>query len=153
MKNLRAAEKSLQHPATRLHRLAVRLEEAEHNLERGARLSLRTRVRRVSAFAERLARRTPVGAVHAAQARVLRLDGRVRAAAALALRGPHERLREQEARLKALDPKAVLARGYSITQIAATGAILRSVVGVTAGAGLVTRLADGELRSTVDGAE
>jgi len=151
--DLKAAEKGLQHPATRLHRLAVRLEEAEHALERGARLVLRGPHARLVALADRLGRRVPTGRVHGADARLLRLDGRVRAAAQAALRRPRERLREQEGRLRALDPRAVLARGYSITRDARSGAILRSVADAPPGTPLLTRVADGELCSTVEASE
>jgi exodeoxyribonuclease VII large subunit len=54
------------------------------------------------------------------------------------------------ARLRLLAPDNVLARGYSITTDAASGQILRNAAAVRTGQGLKTRLAQGEIRSTVE---
>ena len=58
-----------------------------------------------------------------------------------------EALRQLEKRLHALGPEQVLARGYSLTTDAATGAVLRDAAQVTAGQKLKTRLAKGEVVS------
>jgi exodeoxyribonuclease VII large subunit len=55
-----------------------------------------------------------------------------------------------DARVRALDPERALARGRSITRTA-DGRVVRSPADVTAGDTLLTRLAGGEVRSTVDG--
>ncbi len=55
-----------------------------------------------------------------------------------------------EAQVRALDPARVLARGWSITRDA-DGRLVRSVSDVAPGATLVTAVADGQVRSTVDG--
>ncbi|MEY2423441.1 MAG: exodeoxyribonuclease large subunit [Acidimicrobiaceae bacterium] len=55
-----------------------------------------------------------------------------------------------EVRVRALDPARVLARGWSITRDR-DGRLVRAVGDVAAGAGLVTTVADGVVRSTVDG--
>ncbi len=54
-----------------------------------------------------------------------------------------------EARVRALDPERALARGWSITS-RADGRVVRSPADVAPGDTLVTRLAGGEVRSTVD---
>ena len=51
--------------------------------------------------------------------------------------------------LRVLGPTGTLARGYSITTNAA-GEVVRSAAEVAAGHRLITRLSDGEVRSTVD---
>jgi len=53
------------------------------------------------------------------------------------------------ARLRALDPRRVLERGYSITRDH-QGRVVRSPVGVASGSVLVTETADGALRSRVE---
>ncbi len=58
-----------------------------------------------------------------------------------------EALRQLEKRLHALGPEQVLARGYSLTTDAATGAVLRDAAKVKAGKKLKTRLAKGEVFS------
>jgi exodeoxyribonuclease VII large subunit len=78
------------------------------------------------------------------------------AAARLAGRAPRavvaadRRLAGLEAQVRALDPTRTLARGWSITRDA-RGRVVRSAGGVAAGDRLVTTLADGEVRSTVEG--
>ena len=54
-----------------------------------------------------------------------------------------------EVRLRALDPRRVLERGYSITR-RSDGTVLRSATAVTAGDELVTETADGAVRSRVE---
>ena len=53
--------------------------------------------------------------------------------------------------LELLSPKSVLARGYSITRDAATGAVLRDAKNAKPGQILRTHLHDGEISSTVKG--
>ena len=55
-----------------------------------------------------------------------------------------------EQRVRALDPARALARGWSITRDG-EGQLVRSTGEVAAGATLVTTVADGVVRSTVDG--
>ena len=81
------------------------------------------------------------------------LDGaerRLTARAPRALAEAGRAVDAMEARVRALDPARVLARGWSITTTA-DGAVVRSPDDVAPGDALVTRLAGGEVRSTVDG--
>jgi exodeoxyribonuclease VII large subunit len=55
-----------------------------------------------------------------------------------------------ESHVRAFDPARTLARGWSITHDR-DGTLVRSVADVAPGSELVTTVADGELRSTVDG--
>ena len=61
-----------------------------------------------------------------------------------------QRLQGLASRLESLSPLAVLKRGYSVTQRAADGAILRGAGDVRAGEMIVTRLADGQIVSRVE---
>ena len=56
------------------------------------------------------------------------------------------------ARLRALDPRRVLERGYSITR-QVDGRVLRSAARVAVGDVLVTEMADGVLRSRAETVE
>jgi exodeoxyribonuclease VII large subunit len=58
-------------------------------------------------------------------------------------------LQALEGRLVALAPSEVLRRGYSITSIKKTGAIVRSARQVKEGDRILTRLADGASESIV----
>lgn len=71
-----------------------------------------------------------------------------------AVRTGERRALELSALQRQLDlvgPVAVLKRGYSVT-LTASGQVLRSAGSARAGEKLVTRLSDGEVRSTVEGA-
>lgn len=72
----------------------------------------------------------------------------VRTRAPRELTAAERRLELAEAHLRALDPARLLARGWSITR-GTDGRAVRSVADVTSGDLLVTRLADGEVHSTV----
>ncbi|MBT3246600.1 MAG: exodeoxyribonuclease VII large subunit [Actinobacteria bacterium] len=78
----------------------------------------------------------------AQQSRVVRASS-----SGVALSG--ERLDSLAARLRALDPARVLARGWSITRHR-DGQLVRSTSGLSTGDGLVTLVADGTVNSTVD---
>ena len=64
-------------------------------------------------------------------------------------RGAGHRLDAADARLRALDPRRVLERGYTITRDA-DGAVLRAAGAVESGDVLVTETADGSVRSRVE---
>lgn len=83
-----------------------------------------------------------------------RLDARATRVSGLArarLREADARVDLLSARVGAADPIRLLARGWSLTRTA-DGRLVRSVADAAAGTELVTTLADGEVRSTVDGA-
>jgi exodeoxyribonuclease VII large subunit len=61
-------------------------------------------------------------------------------------------LKHAAAQLRMLNPRGVLARGYSLTR-RRDGRILRSAAEAAPGTHLITELADGAVRSTVDAAQ
>lgn len=137
---------------------------------RGATACLAEADRRLGVVAERV-RRAGVAATARSEQRLGRDLGRLAGAARVQLRdaagavaaaerrlshraprvlGDAEReLEALDARIRALDPQRALARGWSITTTA-DGRVVRSRGDVAPGDRLVTRLADGEVRSTVD---
>ncbi len=74
----------------------------------------------------------------------------LRAKPSLTVKGHLETVQQLERRLNLLGPEQVLARGYSITTDAATGAVLRESVKISAGQALKTRLAKGEIFSRTE---
>jgi exodeoxyribonuclease VII large subunit len=66
------------------------------------------------------------------------------------LRERRDRAEALESRLRLLGPEQVLARGYSITTDADTGAVLRDAARVKPGQRLKTRLQKGEVESKVE---
>ena len=86
--------------------------------------------------------------LRAAEVLVAAAERRVAHRAPRALAESERTLDGIEARLRALDPDRTLARGWSITR-GPDGAVVRSPSDVRAGDALTTRVAGGELRSTV----
>ncbi|HAL91957.1 MAG TPA: exodeoxyribonuclease VII large subunit [Verrucomicrobia bacterium] len=76
---------------------------------------------------------------------------RMELAARMRLDENRNALKNAEAQLRMLNPKGVLARGYSLTRLRG-GKILRSAADAPPGTKLETEFADGAVRSTVDAA-
>lgn len=110
-----------------LARATTVVDRAVGRIESGGRAHLRGHDQAVAAAAARLAQRAP---------RAVAAAGR--------------ELDRIEAQARVLDPARTLARGWSITRTA-DGRVARSAVALAPGDGLVTTLADGEVRSTVTG--
>ena len=133
--------------AQRLARAAERLDSVQH------RVDLRTRGA-TDLATERLARlssRIPVAARQALawqQARVERSAGRIGPEARRHLGTRGLVLDGLDGRLRALDPVATMARGWTITRTA-DGRLVRSPDDAVVGEQLVTTTASGEIRSTV----
>jgi exodeoxyribonuclease VII large subunit len=66
------------------------------------------------------------------------------------IRDPARALDGVEARVRALDPRRVLERGYTITRTA-DGTIVRAAVAVSSGDVVVTETGDGKVQSRVEG--
>lgn len=79
------------------------------------------------------------------------LGDRLRAAIGRRVAAERARVVELEREVQMVGPPSVLNRGYSYTR-RADGRLVRSMADVEAGVGLRTRVADGEIASTVDGA-
>ena len=109
--------------------------------------ALRDRARRVDASAAaRLARSS-----HALQSR--RADDRLARALSTRFTAAAHGLDHRRQRLLALSPDAVLARGYSITHDADTGAVLRAAAQTAPGRRIRVRLAEGHLGAQVENVE
>jgi exonuclease VII large subunit len=77
------------------------------------------------------------------------LRSRANAAISALLGRAGMRLTAQENRLAGLNPRAVLKRGYSITTLQQTGAVLKNATNVQIGDTLVTELAENLIESKV----
>jgi exodeoxyribonuclease VII large subunit len=92
-------------------------------------------------------------AVHAKTVqRLAGIEQRLGRASAVALATAAERVASLDRQLNAVGPLRVLERGYSVT-LAHDGRALRSEKEVKPGERLITRVADGAVRSVVEGAE
>jgi len=141
------------HPRRRLNDWLQQLDDAQAGLDRCVRQGLRERRLVWQNLAGRLARVRPALVLHQRREVLQQTALRLREQARHRVRELKNRLDTLDARLRLLGPEQVLARGYSITFDAGTGAVLRRAAGVQPGQRLKTRLQSGELNSTVAGRE
>ena len=135
-------------PRSRLDRAAQRIDLAGERLERIAREQLRASMRRLLERGATLREHRPDQKVALCRERARVLRGRLGENFARQI----ERIRRRFARgtelLHLLSPRATLARGYSITQLA-DGSLVKSAHGLEPGTHLHTQLDDGEIASIV----
>jgi exodeoxyribonuclease VII large subunit len=132
----------LREMTAQLQDLGARLSEAMSR-----RLSV-TR-QRLDQLAARATLRRPLQRIRELEQRLDDAGGRLRRAIARKLARSSESLGAASARLESLSPLNVLTRGYSLTR-KANGELIRSATDVQPGDVLVTRLAQGEIRSRVE---
>lgn len=108
---------------------------------------------RVERLTETLAGRSPRARIERARTREARAHGAALAAIRVHLERARRRFLANAARLDALSPLAVLARGYALVRRAEDGAIVRRPSDVVRGALLDVRLAEGRLGVRVEDAE
>jgi len=138
------------HPRRRLDECLQRLDDLSASLARCARLGLNQQTVTFTHLSERLSRVRP--AVLLRQKREM-LEQEIRRLHELT-RHRFDALKQRSAtaaaQLRLLGPEQVLARGYSITCDAKTGALLRHAGQVQPGDKIKTRLRTGEIRSRVE---
>jgi exodeoxyribonuclease VII large subunit len=101
------------------------------------------------ALARRLSRQSPSLYIARDRQRVDDMSRRASLAMAGRLRSARERLQGQRLHLSALNPFAVLSRGYAVVS-KADGSVVGSAAQVAAGDALTVRVADGEFGATAD---
>ncbi|NNM27652.1 MAG: exodeoxyribonuclease VII large subunit, partial [Phycisphaerales bacterium] len=106
---------------------------------------------RVETLAGRVAVSSTVRRLDAARVRINAIDQRLAASTASRMRLAQARRDALEGRLRAVDPRSILRRGFSYTTTQA-GAIVRSVAAVRSGDVLRTHVADGAIESVVGAA-
>lgn len=131
--DLRALLKSHQH----------RLVSLLRNRAQAARL-------RVEALANSRAMRQPVDRIRELSRRVDELELRANRAIAARQAQARERIGHIAERLESLSPLAVLGRGYSLTQLAASGELVTDATSVAEGDIVTTRLAKGTFTSRIE---
>jgi exodeoxyribonuclease VII large subunit len=125
-----------------------RLAWVAHRVATRARGACTMARRELDEIARRVHRGAPVALAREQQL----LDGHRRRVLDVGRRGTRhatQRLDSVHARVRALDPRRVLERGYTITRTS-DGSVLRAAAAVDAGAELVTETADGSVRSRVE---
>ncbi|MEZ6113126.1 MAG: exodeoxyribonuclease VII large subunit [Pirellulaceae bacterium] len=108
---------------------------------------------RLDALARRRPFVRPFDLIHDRARRLDELEQRTERAFGRRLERLDDRLGALAARLDGLSPLRVLGRGYSVTQRAADGQVVRDASDVGVGDEILTRLAAGSIRSRVESAE
>lgn len=140
----------LLHPLGKLEQQQQRMDELSLRLEQVYSKLLLESEHKLDMLAARLFRCSPVHRLRQMSARLHASYGRLGYLSQTLLRNKQQRLGALSRELNAVSPLQTLGRGYSITHITATGAILRSHTQVQDGDSITTRLADGEVISIVN---
>ena len=129
-----------------------RLDDLRQRLEAAFARRQRTRTQRLEALSGRLARQNPAGRLLNGRHRLRNSRQCLDRFAAEIVRNRRAHLERATARLQALSPVAVLARGYALVYIEsglAAGTLLRDTGGVAPGDRIRARLASGSLAAQV----
>ena len=138
------------HPRRQLQQKIQRIDELHDDLLRAAHSIWRGNQQKWINLNDRLLRLRPEQVLDHHRDRIEQLRDRMRSNSARRVGFAVQHIAGLSDRLRLLGPDNVVSRGYSITRDMQTGAILRSVNKVQSGHKLKTRVADGEIESTVD---
>jgi exodeoxyribonuclease VII large subunit len=125
-----------------------RIDDLHYRLVTAVQRRLRTPGQRLASLTERLRRQDISVRIANTHRRLQRADERLLRTSTQMISSSHSRLNRASARLEALSPLAVLARGYALVY-AADGTLLRSAAEITAGQTIRARLAHGTLKAQV----
>ena len=142
-----AARLARLHPRRRMNEMLQRLDDLQSGLQRGGRRGVRERLAAYDHWALRLGQIRPRQLLERRAEMFETAQRRVRELTQNRFKEWRTRLTAAEARRRLLGPEQVLARGYSITMDAASGAVLRDAAQIQPGQKLKTRLACGEIFS------
>ncbi|KJY96495.1 MULTISPECIES: exodeoxyribonuclease VII large subunit [Pseudoalteromonas] len=142
---------SHQHPANQLMQQQQRLDELQMRLHRAMEQRFNHQQQHLGELSMRLQRANPAQRVASAKYQLQQLSSRLVASQKEQLYRAQSELSHLATRLDSISPLAVLGRGYSITR--ADSGIIKSVQQVQPGQTLHTRVADGEVTTTVVGVQ
>ncbi len=125
-----------------------RVEEAQRRLAQGVRDRMRQKLDILTRMAHRLERASPQTRLPRHRDHVAHMHARLAATVQTCLAAARHTLDTAATQLRAVSPQAVLERGFSITR-KKDGGIVRSPAQVQRGDVITTRLAQGEITSTV----
>lgn len=138
------------HPRRQLEDRMQRLDELQTALFRRVRQGWRERVVTWTHLQQRLLRAKPSALLKQRREKLATLGDRLTSGAQRRLRELRTHVDGLAERLRLLSPESVLARGYSVTLDAATGAVVREARALQPGQRLRTRLQAGEVISVVE---
>jgi exodeoxyribonuclease VII large subunit len=131
-----------------INRRGQRVDELALRLDRASSRHLRLRIEKLRSLEQRLRRQDVSLRLASSHRRIERAESRLHRAMIEAVSRRRARLHAATARLKALSPLSVLARGYALVY-AEDGALLRSADETSPGNSIRARLASGTLSAQV----
>jgi exodeoxyribonuclease VII large subunit len=143
------ASAAFRNPLLQVRNRQQQLDEMVGNLEELIGDMITGARERLNGYYEQVVRLEPHRLIGRKMVEVNDLRSRTNAAISALLSRAGMRLTAQENRLAGLNPRAVLNRGYSITTLKQTGAVLKNASGVQIGDTLVTELAENLIESKV----
>ncbi|ROV57559.1 exodeoxyribonuclease VII large subunit [Vibrio ponticus] len=138
-----------QHPNQQLQRQSQQLDDLDARLQRAMQRSIAQHQQKIDRQLHRIQLHSPTKRLSMQQATLARLEQKLLDAMDRKLLKSRHQLALAAEKLDTVSPLATLKRGYSITQTE-QGDVVHSAQDVKTGDTLITRLADGELRSTVN---
>ncbi|MFN1549556.1 exodeoxyribonuclease VII large subunit [Vibrio natriegens] len=138
-----------QHPSYQLQRQSQQLDELDVRLRRAMQRFIDTRQQAIERKHHRLQLNSPVRHLAQQKSRLDRVEQKLLDAMDRKLLTVRHQLAMAAEKLETVSPLATLKRGYSITQTE-QGKVITQAEDVKTGDRLVTRLANGEIRSTVN---
>ena len=136
-------------PAELTRQYQQQVDGFRHRLRQAAASMLESRQSRVETACEKFKLLSPQAHVTNWKQRLEADSRRLDGAFSSAWREINHRLRETGAKLELLSPNSILTRGYSITRMADSGRIVRSVTAVKPGTNVNTMVLDGSFDSVV----
>ncbi len=140
-------------PRRQLDLRRMRLDELESRAVRSLGAAVRESRTRMERVEDRLQRQSPRAQLDNLTNKINMLYYRSANSTTSALSGCTSRWRALQAHLQALDPKAVLSRGYSITRLAPEGAVVTNASQVQAGRRVDILLHRGRLGARIEAVE
>lgn len=137
-------------PLDHLHKLRQLLDDRQRAMTLAVARRLREGNSRLARLHSRLIQHHPRHAIALFVQQFKASQKRLARATLQSLHAQSRRLDLLATRLRGISPQEILKRGYSMTLIRKSGAIVRSPQQVRPGDTLLTRLADGQIESTVD---
>ena len=138
------------HPRRSLQKHMQRVDELHDDLLRASQSQWKSGEHRWRGLSERLLRMHPESTLKRRRERLIQLTQRLQEHALHRRETASQDVVRLADRLRLLGPENVLSRGYSLTQDAASGRVIRSPNDVKSGQPLRTRVAGGGIDSTVD---
>jgi exodeoxyribonuclease VII large subunit len=137
-------------PMDRIQQLRQLLDDRQNTATLAIGHRLRRSLERLNSAGARLEKQHPRHLAAIGRERLFAMQSRLQRAFSGSLRMRAAKLDDLDHQLRALSPQAVLKRGYTITTLKKSGAILRSSAKLSPGDRLLTRFADGQAESIVE---